>query len=92
MTQDGEQAAFLRKYLDGLGISEEEYWNTDVSEAYKKVLTVRKLYNSEKKKFTEENSAVTDPNALNSKFEDYWDSYRKSLLDKANIQSDLNPQ
>lgn len=87
LLQDEEQYKFLKEYLNGLGKSEDQYWS-EMREEYKKDLATGKLYESIREDFIKNNN-FTDPNDIKSKFDVYWDAYKKDLVSKADVQTDI---
>lgn len=88
LQQDEEQYKFLKEYLSGLGISEEQYWSEIVPEEYKQVLTVNKMYKSLRDEFIKNNN-LTNPDEIKSKFDIYWDEYKNDLISKADVQANI---
>lgn len=86
--QDEEQYKFLKDYLDGMGVSEDQYWGEIVPEEYKQVLSVNKLYDSLRNEFIK-NYNLTDSKEIKSKFDVYWDEYKNDMVNKAVVQTDI---
>lgn len=84
--QDEEQYKFLKDYLDGMGVSEDQYWGEIVPEEYKQVLSVNKLYDSLRNEFIKNNN-LTDSKEIKSKFGSYWDEYKSDMVNKAVVQT-----
>lgn len=88
IAQDPEQSDFFKNFIDGLGMTEEEYWQEIVFPGYIEVFTINKLSDSLKEKFAEENN-ITDPAQLTDRFKDYFAEYKEILISKADIKTDI---
>jgi hypothetical protein len=86
IAKDPEQSDFFKNFIDGLGMTEEEYWEKIVFPGYKEVFTINKLSDSLKQKFAEENN-ITDPAELSSSFRDFYKEYKVDLISKADVQT-----
>ncbi len=85
-----EHQIFLQNYLEGLNLSEEEYWRL-VKKAYEKSLTVGKYKNSELKDSFEANLTKENKNYAersenyNKEFKDYTKNHIKDFKEKSGI-------
>lgn len=86
--QNQEQYEFLKNYLDELGITEEQYWSDFVVTEYKEVFSINNLEDSLKANFIKENH-ISDAAKMNSAFDEYYDQYKKDLISKADVQTDI---
>ena len=87
--QDKEQAEFLSSYLEGLGISDEQYWTEIVPKEYKQVLTIDKLYQQLRNAFIK-SSGLSDPAEIKAQFDTQWKAYKNTLVSKAAVETSLN--
>ena len=85
LKEDDAANAQHMEYIDGLGISEEEYWKM-VKPIYEKMLIMGEYKNNFiKKKFIEENS-ITDQKSIEEEYAEYFKEHVESLRDKAKIE------
>ena len=86
--QDKEQAEFLNSYLEGLGISDEQYWTEIVPKEYKQVLTIDKLYQQLRDAFIK-SSGLSDPDEIKAQFDIQWKAYKNTLVSSAEVETSL---
>lgn len=84
--QNREQYEFLQGYLKELNITEEAYWSEHVPAEYKEVLAINKLSDSLRDAYNRKNPAA---GPTKDGFDAYYDQYKKDLVQKADIQTDL---
>jgi|GEM_PF-1303842 len=80
-----EQYNFLKQYIEGLGITEEQYWTEIVKPIYRETFTINKLTERLRANYDKENSSI-DSQSTDGGFSDYLSKYKEDLVDKANIQ------
>jgi len=83
--RDEEGYKNFKNTLNGMGISEDEYWDM-ARPVYKKVFTIGKFKNKIlRQDFLAKNTDIPE-HEKNDKFEEYYLKYKKDLLDKNNIE------
>lgn len=89
--ENKDQYNYLKNYIDGLGITEDQYWSEKVTPIYRETFTANKLIDNLRLKYSKVNQ-ITDSAGSDSKFNDYLENYRNDLVSKANIEIyiDLN--
>jgi hypothetical protein len=84
ITSDAERYKSFQDYIEGLNMTEEQYWES-VKPVYKKALICGKYKNELKQKYKEENN-ITDKAELDSKFKPFFDDKVKELKSKMKIE------
>ena len=87
MRENEERFSAFKDYLNGLNMSEDQYWDS-VKPAYNKFITCGKLKSALKEKFAEDNN-ILDKTELDTKFRNYYSQYVKELEREATIETDI---
>lgn len=81
-SDQAENRAFLKSYIEQLGMTEDEYW-ASIRPAYEKSLSIGKLHDELRSELAaSENKASVSTDEWN----DYYKSYTDQLVDNASIQ------
>ena len=77
----------MKNYIAELGMTESEYWKSMI-QPYKEDLTIGKFKDTLKEDYRQK-SGITDANKLDDMFKTYFDTYKKELINGADIQTDI---
>lgn len=86
--ENKDQYNYIKEYIEGLGITEDQYWSDIITPLYRETFVANKLIDSLRSEYIKEKN-ITDFAEMETEFSDYLNNYKEDLISNANIQTSI---